>query len=186
MPDSHLLTAGCRVSSLGNEASPQVILPDANILLGTTTPRSSAPPRETTEGLLRARVSPFCYHMAHRVGASGDNFMFSRPLTGHSRWSYLVNMTLMGNAVFLSMDFPDTALAVSPYHFQRMMTDFPKVSKLLNYMQREFAKTVTFAGLLVAWTYFRIYLNLNILRSIWFEFDLIPCVAPPLSFACLI
>ena len=29
------------------------------------------------------------------------------------RWSYLVNMTLIGNAVFLSMDFPDTALAVS-------------------------------------------------------------------------
>jgi len=74
-------------------------------------------------------------------------------------WSYLVNMTLIGNAVFLSMDFPDTVLAVS---------------KLLNYMQREIAKAITFCGLLVAWTYFRIYLNLNILWSVWFEFDLIP------------
>ena len=34
-------------------------------------------------------------------------------LTGNSRWSYLVNMSLIGNAVFLSMDFPDTILAVS-------------------------------------------------------------------------
>ena len=32
---------------------------------------------------------------------------------GYSRWSYLINMNLIGNAVFLSMDFPDTALAVS-------------------------------------------------------------------------
>jgi len=49
-----------------------------------------------------------------------------------------------------------------------------KFSKLLNYMQREVAKVFAFAGLVVAWTYFRIYLNLNILWSVWFEFDLIP------------
>lgn len=28
------------------------------------------------------------------------------------RWSYLVNLTFIGNAVFLSMDLPDTTLAV--------------------------------------------------------------------------
>ena len=28
------------------------------------------------------------------------------------RWSYLINLNLIGNAVFLSMDFPDTTLAV--------------------------------------------------------------------------
>ena len=56
-----------------------------------------------------------------------------------------------------------------------------KLSKLLNYMQREVAKTVTFAGLIVAWSYFRIYLSLKILWSVWFEFDLIPYVAPLLS-----
>ena len=48
-------------------------------------------------------------------------------------------------------------------------------------MQREVAKTVTFAGLIVAWSYFRIYLNLRILWSVWFEFDLIPYVVPLLS-----
>lgn len=43
-------------------------------------------------------------------------------------------------------------------------------------MQRETAKVITFCALIVAWTYFRIYLNLNILWSVWFEFDLIPYV----------
>jgi len=74
-------------------------------------------------------------------------------------WSYLVNMTMMGNAVFLSMDFPDTTLAIS---------------KLFNYMQLEVPKAIAFAVLIVAWTYFRIYLNLVMLWSVWFEFDLIP------------
>ena len=45
-------------------------------------------------------------------------------------------------------------------------------------MQLEPATSITFCGLLVAWTYFRIYLNLNILWSVWFEFDLIPWVTP--------
>ena len=30
----------------------------------------------------------------------------------NDRWSYLVNLTLIGNAVYLSMDLPDTWLAV--------------------------------------------------------------------------
>lgn len=29
------------------------------------------------------------------------------------RWSYLVNLTLIGNAIYVSMDVPDTFLAVS-------------------------------------------------------------------------
>jgi len=57
-------------------------------------------------------------------------------------------------------------------------------------MQREVAKTVAFTGLILAWTYFRIYLSLKILWSVWFEFDLIPYVIPLLSlhassFACV-
>lgn len=48
-------------------------------------------------------------------------------------------------------------------------------------MQREVAKTIAFTGLIIAWTYFRIYLNLKILWSVWFEFDLIPYVIPLLS-----
>jgi hypothetical protein len=56
-----------------------------------------------------------------------------------------------------------------------------KFSKLLNYMQREVAKTIAFTGLIFAWTYFRVYLSLKILWSVWFEFDLIPYVVPLLS-----
>jgi hypothetical protein len=43
-------------------------------------------------------------------------------------------------------------------------------------MQRSIAKVLSFAALVVAWTYFRIYLSMNILWSVWFEFDLIPYV----------
>ncbi|KDQ29361.1 hypothetical protein PLEOSDRAFT_1038998, partial [Pleurotus ostreatus PC15] len=77
-------------------------------------------------------------------------------------WSYLVNLTFIGNAVYMSMDIPDTFLAFS---------------KLLNYLQRETAKMVVFAGLLVTWSYFRLWLNLRILWSVWNEFDLIPYAA---------
>ena len=48
-------------------------------------------------------------------------------------------------------------------------------------MQREVAKTVAFAGLILAWTYFRIYLSLKILWSVWFEIDMVPYVVPFLS-----
>jgi very-long-chain ceramide synthase len=54
------------------------------------------------------------------------------------RWSYLVNLTLIGNAVYLSMDVPDAFLAAS---------------KLLNYMRWEKTKITVFAGLLVIWSY---------------------------------
>ncbi|KAF9055431.1 longevity assurance proteins LAG1/LAC1 [Hymenopellis radicata] len=74
-------------------------------------------------------------------------------------WSYLVNLTLIGNAVYMSMDIPDSSLALS---------------KLLNYMQKDRAKTIAFALLIVLWTYFRHILNLVILWSVWFDFELIP------------
>jgi len=74
-------------------------------------------------------------------------------------WSYLINLTLIGNAVYMSMDIPDTFLAFS---------------KLLNYMKFTNAKVVSFITFLVSWTYFRHYLNLWILWSVWTEFDLIP------------
>jgi len=74
-------------------------------------------------------------------------------------WSYLVNMTLMGNAVYMSMDIPDAFLAVS---------------KILNYLQFTRAKLVAFIIFLCVWTYFRHYLNIVMLWSVWHEFDLVP------------
>ncbi|KAG8218585.1 longevity assurance proteins LAG1/LAC1 [Butyriboletus roseoflavus] len=92
-------------------------------------------------------------------------------------WSYLVNMTVIGNAVYMSMDIPDAFLAFS---------------KILNYLQFTQAKLVTFIIFLCMWTsviflvclcavinvlcgrYFRLYLNIVMLWSVWYEFDLIP------------
>ncbi|OCH94130.1 longevity assurance proteins LAG1/LAC1 [Obba rivulosa] len=74
-------------------------------------------------------------------------------------WSYLINLTLIGNAVYLSMDLPDTFLGFS---------------KLLNYIQWDRAKVATFVVFLVIWTYFRHWLNLIMLYSVWTEFDLMP------------
>ncbi|KAH7914205.1 TLC domain-containing protein [Hygrophoropsis aurantiaca] len=74
-------------------------------------------------------------------------------------WSYLVNMTLMGNAVYMSMDIPDAFLAFS---------------KLLNYMRWGKSKVVSFVVFLCVWTYFRHWLNLVMLWSVWYEFDLVP------------
>ncbi|KAI0702904.1 longevity assurance proteins LAG1 LAC1 [Cytidiella melzeri] len=74
-------------------------------------------------------------------------------------WSYLINMTRIGNSVYVSMDIPDAFLAFS---------------KLLNYIQWKRAKVISFVVFLCIWTYFRHYLNLVMLWSIWTEFDLIP------------
>ncbi|KAI0750712.1 longevity assurance proteins LAG1/LAC1 [Daedaleopsis nitida] len=74
-------------------------------------------------------------------------------------WSYLVNMTIIGNAVFLSMDLPDSFLGLS---------------KLLNYLQWERAKTAVFVVFIFIWSYFRHWLNWVILHSVWYEFDLLP------------
>ncbi|KAF8165257.1 longevity assurance proteins LAG1/LAC1 [Crassisporium funariophilum] len=74
-------------------------------------------------------------------------------------WSYLVNCTWVGNAVYMSMDIPDTFLAFS---------------KLLNYIQWDTAKVYAFGVFFAVWTYFRHYLNLKIIWSVAFEQPNIP------------
>ncbi|EIN10456.1 longevity assurance proteins LAG1/LAC1 [Punctularia strigosozonata HHB-11173 SS5] len=74
-------------------------------------------------------------------------------------WSYLINMTFIGNAVYMSMDIPDWFLAVS---------------KLLNYLKLDHSKIVSFVVFMGMWSYFRLYLNFVMLWSVWFEFDLMP------------
>ncbi|KAJ2920100.1 hypothetical protein MD484_g341, partial [Candolleomyces efflorescens] len=74
-------------------------------------------------------------------------------------WSYLLNLTIIGSAVYMSMDIPDAFLALS---------------KLLNYIQWERAKIVTFVTFIGVWTYFRHYLNLKMLWSVYSESYLVP------------
>ncbi|GBE79715.1 Sphingosine N-acyltransferase lac1 [Sparassis crispa] len=73
--------------------------------------------------------------------------------------SYVCNMTQIGNAVYLSMDVPDAFFAFS---------------KLLNYIQWEYTKVVSFVIFVGVWSYFRIFLNMVMLWSVWTEYDLIP------------
>ncbi|KAL1697040.1 TLC domain-containing protein [Schizophyllum commune] len=74
-------------------------------------------------------------------------------------WSYLINLTHIGLSVFISMDIPDVFLASS---------------LLLNYLQFSRTKIAVFIAFFGVWTYFRHWLNLVMLHSVWTEFDLIP------------
>ncbi|GAA5882414.1 hypothetical protein JCM1840_000409 [Sporobolomyces johnsonii] len=74
-------------------------------------------------------------------------------------WSYMINLTMIGTAVFVSMDLPDICLALS---------------KCLNYLDLQHTSEVSFVFFLCVWHYMRHYLNLLILSSVWNEYDLIP------------
>ncbi|KAG8836214.1 hypothetical protein FRC17_008950 [Serendipita sp. 399] len=74
-------------------------------------------------------------------------------------WSYIINLTLIGNAIFLTMDWSDVFIALS---------------KCFNYLQMQRTKTIAFAWFTCVWTYGRHYLNIWILYSVWTEWDLIP------------
>ncbi|KAG9016631.1 hypothetical protein FRB90_002746 [Tulasnella sp. 427] len=74
-------------------------------------------------------------------------------------WSYLVNLTPIGNAVFITMDTSDIFLAFA---------------KTLNYLGLETASTFAFAFFIGVWSYTRHYLNLRILWDVYHDFDLIP------------
>lgn len=76
-------------------------------------------------------------------------------------WSYLINLTYIGNAVYISMDIPDIGLAFC---------------SILNYLQLDRTKVVCFVVFMGIWAYFRHYLNIIMLWSVYSEFDLMPCV----------
>ncbi|KIY44123.1 LAG1-domain-containing protein [Fistulina hepatica ATCC 64428] len=74
-------------------------------------------------------------------------------------WSYLVNLTLIGNGIFVTMDISEVFL------------DF---SMILNYLQMKRSKLVAFFVFFGVWTYLRHYVNIKILYSVWVHFGLIP------------
>jgi len=74
-------------------------------------------------------------------------------------WSYTVNLTYIGNAVFLTMDVSDVFLAGA---------------KLCNYLGWETAAAVAFSTFVCVWTYLRHYLNIRIIISVWTQFKTMP------------
>ncbi|KAK4687945.1 hypothetical protein P7C73_g2164, partial [Tremellales sp. Uapishka_1] len=73
-------------------------------------------------------------------------------------WSYVVYATYIGVAVFWTMDVSDTFFAFA---------------KCVNYYDQAYS-AFPFAVFVGVWTYTRHYLNLVILWSVWYEFELIP------------
>ncbi|KAG8953748.1 hypothetical protein FRC04_001953 [Tulasnella sp. 424] len=74
-------------------------------------------------------------------------------------WSYLINLTPIGNAVFITMDVSDIFLAFA---------------KTLNYLALETASAVAFGWFVCVWSYTRHYLNWCILWNVFYDFDLVP------------
>lgn len=78
-------------------------------------------------------------------------------------WSYVTNLTMIGTAIFVSMDISDTFLAIS---------------KCINYTKYQHTSEVSFAIFLCVWTYFRHWQNLRILYSVYQEYDeYVPMIA---------
>ncbi|KAG8725171.1 hypothetical protein FRC09_006794 [Ceratobasidium sp. 395] len=75
--------------------------------------------------------------------------------------SYIVNLTWIGNAVFITMDISDAFFALA---------------KIFNYLKMNKTKIIAFGWFTdtVTSSYTRHWLNLMVLYSVWFEFDLIP------------
>ncbi|KAI9637300.1 TLC domain-containing protein [Dioszegia hungarica] len=73
-------------------------------------------------------------------------------------WSYMTYFTHIGLAIFVTMDVSDVFLALA---------------KCTNYVDEKASQPV-FAFFVLVWTYFRHYLNIKILWSVWNEFFLIP------------
>ena len=74
-------------------------------------------------------------------------------------WSYVFSLTSIGVAIFVSMDLPDVAFALS---------------KCLNYLDLQHTSEASFVFFLGVWHYLRHYQNLRIIWSVWQEYDSIP------------
>ncbi|SGZ31372.1 BQ5605_C044g12160 [Microbotryum silenes-dioicae] len=83
----------------------------------------------------------------------------NRSFVSRSSHADFLNLTMIGTAIFVSMDLPDICLALS---------------KCLNYLNLQRTSECSFVLFLCVWNYMRHYLNIRILFSVWNEFDLIP------------
>ncbi|KAF9513209.1 hypothetical protein BS47DRAFT_1485744 [Hydnum rufescens UP504] len=74
-------------------------------------------------------------------------------------WSYTINLTYIGNAVFLTMDVSDVVFS------------FAKVCK---YLEWETTAAVAFSAFVCVWTYLRHFLNIKIIWSVWTQWKYAP------------
>ncbi|KZW04214.1 longevity assurance proteins LAG1/LAC1 [Exidia glandulosa HHB12029] len=74
-------------------------------------------------------------------------------------WSYLVNLTWIGNLVYMTMDWSDVFIALA---------------KCLNYLSLDTLAAVAFGWFALVWSYTRHWLNIYLLYSVWTEFHKVP------------
>jgi very-long-chain ceramide synthase len=90
--------------------------------------------------------------MAHRVSV----ILFRSVLTiTRFSWSYLINLTPIGNAVYLSMDVSDIFLAVcniTVYPCDTSHSLLLQFAKLCNYLKMEKVKAWVFGWFVCVWT----------------------------------
>ena len=100
-----------RLSSLGYASRAESLLPRAVGILAAAVPRACPWFREASQGLLRTCLPPLRHSLACWVGLSRCT---GSPTASHftDSWSYLLNLTIIGNAIYMSMDIPDAFLAV--------------------------------------------------------------------------
>lgn len=104
-----------------------MLLPHANVLLDSAVARASSPTREASQGLLGTCRAPPHHHVDGRVSLSVlglvDGGILNESCTV-IRFSYFMNMTYIGQAIFMSMDIPDAFLAVGHlFRLARMHVD---------------------------------------------------------------
>ena len=101
-----------RLSCMANETGIKKLLLDAICLLVPANVDTCPGSRETSQRSLGARFSSPCHYVACWVSPIiSPSLVFRLHRTAY-RWSYTTNLTLIGHAVYMSMDIPDAFLAV--------------------------------------------------------------------------
>jgi acyl-CoA-dependent ceramide synthase len=130
------LTVNFRLPTLADDSRTQALLSHAGVVLVSAAYRPRPRSRETTERLQGTCCAPHRHYMARWV-----RLMFVYPdlsiQTAVRRWSYGINLTLIGNAVYASMDVPDFFFAMV---------------KVLNYLRWERIQIVMFIIFIGVWT----------------------------------
>jgi acyl-CoA-dependent ceramide synthase len=132
-----ILTTNCRLPALADDSRTEALLSHAGVLLVSPTYRPRPSSREAPERLQGTRCTSHRHSMAHRVCPRFCVHSCLSIYTTVPRWSYGINLTLIGNAVYASMDIPDFFFAMS---------------KLFNYLSWKRTQNIMFIIFVGVWT----------------------------------
>ena len=131
------LIVSCRLPTLADDSRTQALLSHAGVLLVSAADRPRLSSREAPERLQGTCCTSPRHSMAHWVGPGFYVHSYWSNYITVSRWSYGINLTLIGNAVYTSMDVPDFFLAIV---------------KVFNYLHLDGIQNPTFVVFIGFWT----------------------------------